>query len=664
MDRSLAPTGHSYKDIVANDNAQVYNGDYYAQGSITIVNTTGTVANILDILGTTLGKVHESHAGGGTSIDIGTLHFETLLETWRTALTKLHEWLESELDDEHYLLKMGLDKSLTLSRLLITQIDVQLEQQPSSQASTFPRSDELQRMIEGQITALNLHLTVFSCTTASQKENILKSKSTRKLMTRLEKDTASLIVHRDDRSSIRSRMTGLSSASKFSTVFAFDKEMWLTDVYDRFIRHTVKENARTQKENVPQLRAVDTRATVTNPSSSKQTTQIQQDTTEQPNDLGVSSFPIRPSDSTAHGHASQTSEVRIPRTSRGDVESHTRSRRIDQGLEADAKRLRRQCDVLLIGTSDHDIDVLLEHLLLLYDPGEKQYTATELLIYRQIVYRTLVQYAKAIAHAAMESEHAAMESESPAGEISRRRIEAILSCAVDPDPAIPLNADFGLAVTWLWTEYADCRQDLFMPHYASYFLQKADRICMSTYKPSGEDVLKVRSSMNEVKIQMGALSVNLTRVKQENRERKNVLAMFEHVTSIIFCVDLSRYDVPWLDTANGLMEPLVFFDSVVNSRWFMRASVILLLGNAGSFRAKMAHSPLKQYFPDYNGGDDLNRGAKYILWRFHQLNRARLALYPHLLELDDVTSLRVIFAAIKETILRNAMQDIGIKGLE
>lgn len=187
---------------------------------------------------------------------------------------------------------------------------------------------------------------------------------------------------------------------------------------------------------------------------------------------------------------------------------------------------------------------------------------------------------------------------------------------------------------------------------------------MSTYKPSGEDVLKVRSSMNEVKIQMGALSVNLTRVKQENRERKNVLAMFEHVTSIIFCVDLSRYDVPWLDTANGLMEPLVFFDSVVNSRWFMRASVILLLGNAGSFRAKMAHSPLKQYFPDYNGGDDLNRGAKYILWRFHQLNRARLALYPHLLELDDVTSLRVIFAAIKETILRNAMQDIGIKGLE
>ncbi|SMQ53446.1 unnamed protein product [Zymoseptoria tritici ST99CH_3D7] len=657
MDRSLAPTGHSYKDIVANDNAQVYNGDYYAQGSITIVNTTGTVANILDILGTTLGKVHESHAGGGTSIEIGTLHFETLLETWRTALTKLHEWLESDLDDEHYLLKMGLDKSLTLSRLLITQIDVQLGHQPSSQASTSPRSDELQRMIEGQITALNLHLTVFSCTTASQKENILKSKSTRKLMTRLEKDTASLIVHRDDRSSIRSRMTGLSSASKFSTVFAFDKEMWLTDVYDRFIRHTVKENARAQKENVPQLRAVDTRATVTNPSSSKQTTQIQQDTTEQPNDLGVSSFPIRPSDSTAHGHASQTSEVRIPRTSRGDKASHTRSRRIDQGLEADAKRLRRQCDVLLIGTSDHDVDVLLEHLLLLYDPGEKQYTATELLIYRQIVCRTLVQYAKAIAHAAMESE-------SPAGEISRRRIEAILSCAVDPDPAIPLNADYGLAVTWLWTEYADCRQDLFMPHYASYFLEKADRICMSTYKPSGEDVLKVRSSMNEVKIQMGALSVNLTRVKQENRERKNVLAMFEHVTSIIFCVDLSRYDVPWLDTANGLMEPLVFFDSVVNSRWFMRASVILLLGNAGSFRAKMAHSPLKQYFPDYNGGDDLNRGAKYILWRFHQLNRARLALYPHLLELDDVTSLRVIFAAIKETILRNAMQDIGIKGLE
>jgi hypothetical protein len=38
--------------------------------------------------------------------------------------------------------------------------------------------------------------------------------------------------------------------------------------------------------------------------------------------------------------------------------------------------------------------------------------------------------------------------------------------------------------------------------------------------------------------------------------------------------------------------------------------------------------PLAQYFPEYSGGTDVNKGAKYILWRFMQLNCARLNVYP------------------------------------
>ena len=38
--------------------------------------------------------------------------------------------------------------------------------------------------------------------------------------------------------------------------------------------------------------------------------------------------------------------------------------------------------------------------------------------------------------------------------------------------------------------------------------------------------------------------------------------------------------------------------------------------------------PLAEYFPEYSGGTDVNKGAKYILWRFMRLNRARLDVYP------------------------------------
>lgn len=38
--------------------------------------------------------------------------------------------------------------------------------------------------------------------------------------------------------------------------------------------------------------------------------------------------------------------------------------------------------------------------------------------------------------------------------------------------------------------------------------------------------------------------------------------------------------------------------------------------------------PLELYFPEYTGGSDLNKAAKYILWKFLQANRAQLRVYP------------------------------------
>jgi guanine nucleotide-binding protein G(i) subunit alpha len=134
----------------------------------------------------------------------------------------------------------------------------------------------------------------------------------------------------------------------------------------------------------------------------------------------------------------------------------------------------------------------------------------------------------------------------------------------------------------------------------------------------------------------------------QRSERKKWIHCFENVTSIIFCVALSEYDQVLLEESsqvstytlvshaytysqvaqNRMMESLVLFDSVVNSRWFMRTSIILFLNKVDLFKQKLARSPLGNYFPDYSGGNDVNRAAKYLLWRFNQVNRAHLNLYP------------------------------------
>jgi guanine nucleotide-binding protein subunit alpha len=194
------------------------------------------------------------------------------------------------------------------------------------------------------------------------------------------------------------------------------------------------------------------------------------------------------------------------------------------------------------------------------------------------------------------------------------------------------------------------------------FFDEVERIAAPDYIPQEADILRARTKttgISEYRFTMGQLTIHLFDVGGQRTERKKWIHSFENVTSIIFVVNLAEYDQVLLEKSsqNRLMESLVLFDSVVNSRWFMRTSIILMLSNVGVFKKKLARSPLCNYFPDYSGGNGVNKAAKYILWRFNQVNRANLNLYPHLVEPADTSNIRLVFAAIKETIIQNAIAD-------
>lgn len=149
---------------------------------------------------------------------------------------------------------------------------------------------------------------------------------------------------------------------------------------------------------------------------------------------------------------------------------------------------------------------------------------------------------------------------------------------------------------------------------------------------------------------MNQLSIHLFDVGGQRSERKKWIHCFEAVTSIIFCVALSEYDQVLLEESgqNRMAESLVLFESVVNSRWFTRTSIILFLNKIDIFKQKIPRIPLSNFFEEYTGGTDINRAAKYILWRFTQTNRARLSIYPHLTQATDTTNIRLVFAAVRE----------------
>jgi len=76
-------------------------------------------------------------------------------------------------------------------------------------------------------------------------------------------------------------------------------------------------------------------------------------------------------------------------------------------------------------------------------------------------------------------------------------------------------------------------------------------------------------------------------------------------------------------------ESLTLFGSIVNSAWFTRTSIVLFLNKIDIFRKKLQTVPLEKYYPDYEGGADPGKAAKYILYRFSQMKqRQEMLVYP------------------------------------
>ncbi|CAZ82187.1 unnamed protein product [Tuber melanosporum] len=337
------------------------------------------------------------------------------------------------------------------------------------------------------------------------------------------------------------------------------------------------------------------------------------------------------------------------------------SARIDKEIGEDLRRLRRECKILLLGSGESGKSTIVKQMKIIHQNG---YSVEELAMYRLTIYKNLVDCAKALVGALRQFDI------EPDTTTNREYADFIMAFQVDPDPNTPLDPKLALAVVSLWKD--PCipkvmahQNEFYLMDSAPYFFDEAPRIGQAHYIPTESDVLRARTKTTgiyETRFSMGQLSIHMFDVGGQRSERKKWIHCFETVTSIIFCVALSEYDQVLLEESNQnrMMESLVLFDSVVNSRWFVRTSIILFLNKVDLFKTKLARSPLSNYFPDYSGGNDVTRAAKYLLWRFNQVNRAHLNLYPHLTQATDTSNIRLVFAAVKETILQNALKESGI----
>ncbi|KAF7333929.1 Heterotrimeric G-protein alpha subunit [Mycena sanguinolenta] len=337
-----------------------------------------------------------------------------------------------------------------------------------------------------------------------------------------------------------------------------------------------------------------------------------------------------------------------------------RSQEIDRQLEEDSLRFKKEIPILVLGTHEKSKSTLIKQMKLVhggFTPGE------ELAEFRSAIHKTVIEAAQALVLALQKRSRL----DGMLAEEHRHLPETILRAKAE-DALSPKVAD---AIEALWRTTAAKRllddEDFTLPDNGSFFTE-IQRLAQPQYIPTENDVLRTpaqKSTVTETRFNMGALSIRLIDVGP----LRKWIHCFESVTSIIFCTALSDYDQVLLEERGltRMHESLVLFDSIVNSRWFMRTSIILFLTKIDVFRAKIhkissanrhtSQIPLSTYFPEYIGGPDINNAARFVLWRFMQANRARLSVYPHLTHANDTANVRLVFAAVKETILQNALMD-------
>lgn len=197
------------------------------------------------------------------------------------------------------------------------------------------------------------------------------------------------------------------------------------------------------------------------------------------------------------------------------------------------------------------------------------------------------------------------------------------------------------------------------------FFDEVERFGRPDFIPTTQDILKARTKttgITKTTFKSGMLRIDMFDVGGQRTERRRWVQVFENATTVIFCVALSEYDQLLAEDPrqNRLVESFQLFDNIVNSRWFHHSSIVLFLNKTDVFRQKLRTSPLSDYFPDYTGGADYDRATEFVRDRFLRLNRAGLAVYPFLTCATDTANVNVVFAAVKETVLRNVLISTGL----
>jgi len=201
---------------------------------------------------------------------------------------------------------------------------------------------------------------------------------------------------------------------------------------------------------------------------------------------------------------------------------------------------------------------------------------------------------------------------------------------------------------------------------ASYYFNNIDNFANQNYICTNEDILKGRiktTGITETNFNIGSSKFKVLDAGGQRSERRKWIHCFQDITAVLFVLAISEYDQMLFEDerVNRMHEAMMLFDSLCNSKWFLNTPFILFLNKIDLFETKIKISPIRKYFPDYQGKiGDVNTGIKYFEDIFLSLNRTNKPIYVHRTCATDTQSMKFVLTAVTDMIVQSNLKKSGL----
>ncbi|KAI8067942.1 guanine nucleotide-binding protein subunit alpha [Gongronella butleri] len=342
------------------------------------------------------------------------------------------------------------------------------------------------------------------------------------------------------------------------------------------------------------------------------------------------------------------------------LEEKQRNNAIEHQIKKDKANMKREVKLLLLGAGESGKSTILKQMKLIHDGG---YTPDERESFKEVIFSNTIQSMKVTLDA---MERLGITFDVPENDLNARLIQ---TCPMQVEE-LPYDAVQAIGCLWDDAAVKSCvaRSNEFqLNDSAIYYFDAIQRIGHPQYIPSDQDVLRSRvktTGITETLFEIDKRTYRMFDVGGQRSERKKWIHCFENVTAIVFLVAVSEYDQTLAEDSkvNRLQEALTLFDSICNSKWFVKTSIILFLNKIDLFADKLSRSPLVHYFSDYMGGDNYEAACQYLLQRFVCLNKRPDAkqIYTHFTCATDTNQIKFVMAAVTDIITTDALRDVGL----